>query len=203
MWTRMTLLFTGIVTDWWDPCSLRQTRNLSALLVHLVDTYPTLTANSKTTTALLTAVSQKIKAAVDDDLFMPVYQKEAIENSATGAKAFLDRQFWVAIKVIKCFLSLEGFLSTAAVQEQVVDGVINRNIVLGLQCSSFGEQSTVVKCRAVFNALPAKWLKSNDLSKQLESLCKVVERIADHQRKSGSRDAAKELMKIVEKIRNK
>ncbi len=53
------------------------------------------------------------------------------------------------LQVFKNLTLLDGFLSSSAVQELVLDGILNRHLVLGLQCSIFTDPGTFLKCRAV------------------------------------------------------
>lgn len=53
------------------------------------------------------------------------------------------------LKVLKNALLFNGLLSRGAICELCVDGIINRQIVLGLQCSVFTDPATLDKCKAV------------------------------------------------------
>ncbi|KAK6055967.1 GC-rich sequence DNA-binding factor-like protein [Cooperia oncophora] len=90
---------TDVVNVEWEPMSLKQSKRLGAVLSGLSD-YPKMNVDeSKSFAILAEAVKAKITSAIDDDLFVPIYSKQSIKNPATGCAAFLDRQYWAAIKV--------------------------------------------------------------------------------------------------------
>ncbi|VDO64826.1 unnamed protein product [Onchocerca flexuosa] len=90
---------TDLVRERWDPLSQHQCQNLGFLLNQLIDECPTLVPTSRPVQKLLQTICLRAQDAIDEDLFVPIYSKQAIENLATGCKAFLDRQTWTSVKV--------------------------------------------------------------------------------------------------------
>ena len=68
---------TGFVKSAHDPLSASQTTQLSATVASLVTKYPTVTGDSKQVRELLQTVRDKLKAAIDNDVYIPIgYPKQ-------------------------------------------------------------------------------------------------------------------------------
>jgi hypothetical protein len=74
-----------------------------------------------------------------------------LDNTASGARAFLERQFWTAMKALNNIALLAPVLSRYAVSELILDGVVNRHLVFGLQtaAANLADPGTIDKCRTV------------------------------------------------------
>ncbi|KAF3820509.1 hypothetical protein GH733_013685 [Mirounga leonina] len=51
----------------------------------------------------LKALLLRMRRTLDDDVFMPLYPKNVLENKNSGPYLFFQRQFWSSVKVINCF----------------------------------------------------------------------------------------------------
>uniref|UniRef100_A0A914HZQ4 GCF C-terminal domain-containing protein n=1 Tax=Globodera rostochiensis TaxID=31243 RepID=A0A914HZQ4_GLORO len=147
-----------IVREQWDPLSLSESSNLAQLLRSLVEEYPVANANSKRMQEVLEGVYGRLRDTIDRDTFVPLYSKEAIESTETGCGAFLDRQFWKSIKLMRSILCFRSIVSDACLEELLVEGLLNRFTVLALQFSVLAHQSTLTKCRAVVEQIPSSWI---------------------------------------------
>ena len=68
---------TGFVRSAHDPLSASQTQQLSATVASLVTKYPTVTGDSKQVRELLQTVRDKLKAAIDNEVYIPIgYPKQ-------------------------------------------------------------------------------------------------------------------------------
>ena len=68
---------TGLVRSAYDPLSTAQTLKLTGLLNQLISTYPTLSGESKPMRELLTVVKDRLKACLDQDVYIPLgYSKQ-------------------------------------------------------------------------------------------------------------------------------
>ncbi|KAL3074329.1 hypothetical protein niasHS_015159 [Heterodera schachtii] len=174
-----------IVREQWDPLSLHESSNLAQLLRSLVEEYPVANASSKRMQELLEGVYARLRDTIDRDTFVPLYSKEAIESTETGCGAFLDRQFWKSIKLMRSILCFRSILSDACLEELVVEGLLNRFTVLALQFSVLAHQSTLTKCRAVIGQIPSSWLPPSRPSsyRPLAALLKQVVEIHRRDRK--------------------
>lgn len=70
------ICFTDIVGCWWDPLSHSQTVRLVNLVRHYAEAYPTLGPSSKPLQNLTHAIIAKIKDAIDNDIFIPMFPKK-------------------------------------------------------------------------------------------------------------------------------
>ncbi|KAK0419448.1 hypothetical protein QR680_014151 [Steinernema hermaphroditum] len=189
-----------LVNECYDPLSLQQSRNLGALLSKCIDDYPTLSASSKEVKLLLKAIHEAFRKTLDEDLFIPIFGRDAIENTNTGCAAFLNRQFWAAVKAIHCIKCITGIFSDESLQALVLDGVVNRSINLALQCiwPYSTESENVHKCRAVMKLLPKEWLPAKNPA-AFRSLCSLFSAMAREYSES-NRSFSCELKKFVKEV---
>ncbi|VDK49875.1 unnamed protein product [Anisakis simplex] len=166
-----------MVKDQWDPLSSKQSGRLSALISTLIDECPTLVPTSRSIKRLLTNIRERIQESIDEDLFVPIYSKQAVENAASGCRAFLDRQFWTAIKLCGCVNKFSTILSEDCLKELVVDGILKRSIQLALQCSLWNDAAIIRKCKAIIKSIPSNWWIKYETA--LKSLIYVIVQIND------------------------
>ncbi|ELU08053.1 hypothetical protein CAPTEDRAFT_227729 [Capitella teleta] len=168
-----------LVEEVWDPLSMRQTQRLIALIRRLVQDYPVINAENKTSQALLKAVATRLKRCLDDDVFVPLYAKQILESKSSPQYLFFNRQFWSAVKLFRVIVLWEDILSTSALQELALDGLLNRYLVLGLYNSPV-DNDVVPKCQAVADAIPQNWftmVDSKSTLPQLQNLVRVLSSI--------------------------
>lgn len=65
-----------MVTSQWDPLSSKQTKSISSIVKHILDNYPTIDPDSKLLISFLTNVVDRIRDAVDYDVFIPLSSKQ-------------------------------------------------------------------------------------------------------------------------------
>ncbi|XP_060072979.1 PAX3- and PAX7-binding protein 1-like isoform X2 [Ylistrum balloti] len=83
----------------WDPLSTTQTSRLVNMIQRIIRDYPCAHHSNRSMQNLLHAVVKRLQKTLDDDVFMPLYPKSAIENRSSGAAVFFHRQSWTCIKV--------------------------------------------------------------------------------------------------------
>uniref|UniRef100_A0A0K0CUU7 GCFC domain-containing protein n=1 Tax=Angiostrongylus cantonensis TaxID=6313 RepID=A0A0K0CUU7_ANGCA len=192
---------TDVVNVEWEPMSLKQSKRLGAVLSGLSD-YPKLNLeDSKSFAALAVAVKAKITAAIDDDLFVPIYSKQSIKNPATGCAAFLDRQYWAAIKLIRGLKAFSSFLNPASRLELVLDGVINRVCVVALETGILDDLSCERKVRALLAEIPEEMIESAKPD-SFRNLIRCLGKVLEEQKNAG-RSYYREVRKYVEKLQKK
>uniref|UniRef100_A0A915KWR8 GCF C-terminal domain-containing protein n=1 Tax=Romanomermis culicivorax TaxID=13658 RepID=A0A915KWR8_ROMCU len=166
----------------WDPVSTFQSERFSTLIKISVCSLLQDKNNSKLKD-LFDAIYKRIKTALDEDLFTPIYSKEVIENKATGAAIFLEKQFWLALKILKNIGFWDNVMTSKIVEELSLDGVINRHVVLNLQCSIYADVGILTKLKSLTNLITvSQWfqtLKKIDGVNQLEPLYKIMRRICE------------------------
>ena len=68
---------TNFVRSAYDPLSTTQTLKLTGLLERLIDIYPTVNGASRQVRDLLDVIKEKLKVAIDNDVYIPVgYPKQ-------------------------------------------------------------------------------------------------------------------------------
>eukprot|EP00079_Xenopus_tropicalis_P033121 XP_017946892.1 PREDICTED: PAX3- and PAX7-binding protein 1 isoform X2 [Xenopus tropicalis] len=171
----------GIAENVWDPFSTTQTNRLAAVVQKLVNGYPTvLNSENKNTEALLKALLARMRRTLDDDVFMPLYPKNVIENKNSAPCIFFQRQFWSSVKLLGNFLKWHGVLSNKALQELSVDGLLNRYILMAFQNNENGEDS-IKKAQSVITCFPRQWfanLKGGKTIPQLENFARYLTHLA-------------------------
>ncbi|PWS21415.1 hypothetical protein DKP78_23690, partial [Enterococcus faecium] len=75
----------------------------------------------------------------DDDIFMPLFPKNTLENKNSGPYLFSQRQFWTCVKLLGNILQWHGVLSNSMLKELAVDSTLNRYILSALQNTESGE----------------------------------------------------------------
>lgn len=73
-------LFIAIVERIWDPMSTSQTLRLVGTVNRLIREYPNLNDTSKPLETLFNAILEKIKSAVENDVFIPIFPKQLVYN---------------------------------------------------------------------------------------------------------------------------
>ncbi|MEE6518584.1 hypothetical protein FKM82_029680, partial [Ascaphus truei] len=86
---------SGFVEHVWDPLSSVQTDNL----VHLCKTHVLENESSKAVQGLISCLVSRLKKTIEDDVFIPIYPKSALEDKTSPQSMFQERQFWSAVKV--------------------------------------------------------------------------------------------------------
>ncbi|KAL6728999.1 hypothetical protein Aduo_000094 [Ancylostoma duodenale] len=192
---------TDVVNVEWEPMSLKQSQRLGAVLSGLSD-YPKLNVeDSKSFAVLAAAVKTKITTAIDDDLFVPIYSKQSIKNPATGCAAFLDRQYWAAIKLLRGLRAFSSFLNPATRLELVLDGVVNRVCVVALETGILDDASCERKVRALLGEIPEEMIETAKPD-SFRNLIRCLGRVVDEQKAAG-RSYYRDVRKYMEKLQKK
>ncbi|KAL3998109.1 SNARE domain family protein [Acanthocheilonema viteae] len=188
---------TDLIRERWDPLSQHQCRNLGFLLSQLIDECPTLVPSSRPVQKLLQTICLRAHDAIDEDLFVPIYSKQAVENAATGCKAFLDRQTWTSVKLIRCLSYLSVVLSEEKMRELVLDGIINR-MMPALQCAVISDQSMIRKCRALMKLVPTAW-RDNSTHIALRNFNDLLGKVAEEHKNNRIMDWSRAVV-IIERF---
>ncbi|XP_030304259.1 PAX3- and PAX7-binding protein 1 isoform X2 [Calypte anna] len=205
---------TVISESIWDPFSTTQTSRMVAIVQKLVDGYPSVVnAENKNTQMLLKALLLRMRRTLDDDVFMPLYPKNILENKNSGPYLFFQRQFWSSVKLLGNFLQWYGILSNKTLQELSIDGLLNRYILMAFQNSEYGEDS-IKKAQSVIACFPKQWfanLKGDKTISQLENFCRYLVHLADtiyrnsigcsDVEKRNAREHIKQIIKLLASIR--
>nr|XP_054484352.1 PAX3- and PAX7-binding protein 1 isoform X3 [Agelaius phoeniceus] len=205
---------TVISENIWDPFSTTQTSRMVAIVQKLIDGYPSVVnAENKNTQMLLKALLLRMRRTLDDDVFMPLYPKNILENKNSGPYLFFQRQFWSSVKLLGNFLQWYGILSNKTLQELSIDGLLNRYILMAFQNSEYGEDS-IKKAQSVIACFPKQWftnLTGDKTISQLENFCRYLVHLADtiyrnsigcsDVEKRNAREHIKQIIKLLASIR--
>ncbi|MGH0174039.1 UNVERIFIED_CONTAM: hypothetical protein FKN15_066861 [Acipenser sinensis] len=182
----------------WDPLSSSQTTQLVSFMQRLIRGYPSvLNGENRNTQELLKAIVMRMRRTLDNDVFMPLYPKNVLENKNSGPYLFFQRQFWSSIKVstvgsmenvpsiavdalLGNILQWHGILSNTCLRELAVDSLLNRYILSALQNSDPGEDS-ITKSQSVIDCFPKQWftnIKGQQTIPQLENFCRYLKHLA-------------------------
>uniref|UniRef100_A0A182JEI6 GCF C-terminal domain-containing protein n=1 Tax=Anopheles atroparvus TaxID=41427 RepID=A0A182JEI6_ANOAO len=146
---------TALVEQCWDPLSTTQTFRLVRLLRRLVRDYPSLRLTCKPLRTLFQAILDKMKQSIDNDVFIPIFPKQAQEAKSS----FFQRQFCSGLKLFRNITSWQGILADSALNELAIGSLLNRYLLNGMRvCSpvdAIGKASTVVY------TLPRVWLTTS------------------------------------------
>ncbi|KAL1455900.1 hypothetical protein WDU94_000665, partial [Cyamophila willieti] len=123
----------GLVKAAYDPLSTSQTVCLIGTLSKLLQDFPTLDGDCKILNCLLEATVDKLRNAVDDDVFIPIYMND-VESGRTSM--FFQRQFASAVKLLGNIVRWQGLLSNEIVIQIGIDSLLNRYLILGLRTFS-------------------------------------------------------------------
>lgn len=162
----------------WDPMSSTQTLNLVRTAKKLVEDYPTVGAQSRHLQNFLTKVAARISRALDEDVYIPLYPKEVLENRSGAPAAFFHRQFWSCLKLMKNVLSWQGLLAEEPLKELSLCSLQNRYLIVALQ-ACLAQRDTIEKCTRVLSTLPTAWLRGSPLP-QLELLTRFLRLYRQH-----------------------
>lgn len=164
----------GFVELVWDPLSHRQTQCLTDLCRRLQDDYAIFSGDqSKPVKAFLMSVTARLRSAVDEDVFIPVYPKKYLDDKSSPQCRFQTQQFWSAVKVLSNITLWDDLLPEHTLKELALDKLLNRYLMMTLLNES-DTQLTVEKCRKVAACFPKSWFKDLDTRSslpQLKSFC--------------------------------
>ncbi|XP_035897334.1 PAX3- and PAX7-binding protein 1 isoform X2 [Anopheles stephensi] len=143
---------TALVEQYWDPLSTTQTFRLVRLLKRFVRDYPSLKGTCKPLRVLFQAILDKLKQSIDNDVFIPIFPKQAQEAKSS----FFQRQFCSGLKLLRNITSWQGILADAALKELAIGSLLNRYLLNGMRVCS--PVDAIAKASTIVYTLPRVWL---------------------------------------------
>ncbi|KAM4772048.1 intron Large complex component GCFC2 [Rhinophrynus dorsalis] len=190
---------SGFVEHLWDPMSSVQTDNLVRFCkAHVLDS-----ESNKAVQGLVSCLVSRMKKAIEDDIFIPLYNKSVLEDRNSPHSKFQERQFWSAVKMLRNVLSWDGFLQEETLQELGLDKLLNRYLLLILLNVQPGSEN-VRKCRKVVECLPQSWFRGLESGKSLHRLAnfsKHLRQCVHELHKVNNRENMNELVSLLVKIK--
>ncbi|XP_068953449.1 intron Large complex component GCFC2 isoform X2 [Petaurus breviceps papuanus] len=172
---------TGFVRFLWDPLSTSQTRNLVQHSREILDLCAAARGRrGHAAQELMDSVVARLKKAVEEDVFIPLYPQGVVEDKASPHSRFQEQQLWSAVKLLGNILLWDGLVLEDTLRELALDKLLNRYLVIGLSnaCPGLG---VAEKYRKVVESLPESWLRgqhAESLGPQLTSLTHALVRTA-------------------------
>ncbi|KAK0168826.1 hypothetical protein PV327_002593 [Microctonus hyperodae] len=194
----VTPKLTSIVEKIWDPMSTSQTLRLVGTIRRLVMDYPNLNETSKQLELLFNAILDKIKSAVENDVFIPIFPKQVLDTR----HIFFQRQFTMAVKLLRNLLSWQGLLGDTQLKNLALGSLLNRYLLAGLRVSS--PVDAMNKANLIMSTLPRAWLQGGTIE-HLRMFATLIQQLSDQldQANPAHNDAweySKSILKIVKPL---
>lgn len=162
---------TLIVEKIWDPMSTSQTLRLGGTIRRLIRDYPNLNDMSKQLQQLFNAILDKIKSAVENDVFIPLLTKQSLDKNT-----FLQRQFTMAVKLLRNLLSWQGLLGDYQLKNLALGSLLNRYLLAGLRV--FSPVDALYKANIIMSTLPRAWLQGETIE-HLKMFALHIQKLSD------------------------
>ncbi|XP_050428525.1 PAX3- and PAX7-binding protein 1 isoform X2 [Adelges cooleyi] len=155
-----------IVLTQWDPLSSKQTKGITCVIKNILDNYPTIDPDSKLLMALLTNIVDRLRDAVDNDVFIPIYPKQVMNSGRMNV--FFQRQFNVAVKLLGNILCWHHIIEDAVLIDLAINQILNRYLLMSIR--TLQPLEAILKVTMVAKLLPISWLSyGNATPKELTS----------------------------------
>nr|XP_033793384.1 GC-rich sequence DNA-binding factor 2 isoform X2 [Geotrypetes seraphini] len=160
-------IIAELVEHVWNPLSSSQTCNLVKLCKKILKEC----GPSKATKELLNFAVLRLKKAIDEDVYIPLYPKSALDDKSLPHSKFQERQFWSAMKLLSNIFCWDGLIQEEILYELGLEKVLNRYLLLIL-LQAHPESNNVEKCRKVVECFPERWFKDLKSGSTLPQLAK-------------------------------
>nr|XP_012417218.1 PREDICTED: GC-rich sequence DNA-binding factor 2 isoform X1 [Odobenus rosmarus divergens] len=195
---------TDFVEFIWDPLSTSQTTSLITHCRVILEELSTCANEvSKGKQDLLKSVVVRMKKAIEDDVFIPLYPKWTVENKISPHSKFQERQFWSGVKLFHNILLWNGVLPDDTLQELGLGKLLNRYLIIAL-LNAIPGPDVVKKCDQIAAYLPEKWFQNSAMRTsvpQLENFIQFLLQSAHKLSRSEFREEVKEIIPILVKIK--
>ncbi|KAG9336289.1 hypothetical protein JZ751_002636, partial [Albula glossodonta] len=160
----------GFVEFVWDPLSSRQSQCLVSLCQRLQDDYSIFgPEQSKPVKAFVEAITVRMRGAVDEDVFIPLYPKKFLDDAHSEQYVFRDRQFCSAVKLMGNITLWDSLVPEDVLKELALDKLLNRYLMMTL-LNTTSEKDSVEKCKKVAVCFPKSWFKHVDTVSSIPQL---------------------------------
>lgn len=122
----------------------------------LTNDYPSLRVTSKNLQTLFTIITEKMKLALENDVFIPIFQS----RSADAKSSFFQRQFYSGVKLFRNFISFQGIVADRTLKSFAISSLLNRYLLSAMRVSN--PPDGVTKAYKILLTLPRTWLVSAD-----------------------------------------
>ncbi|KAJ7412156.1 GC-rich sequence DNA-binding factor 2 [Willisornis vidua] len=194
---------TVFVKSVWDPLSTSQTKNLVQLCSNIFGKQ-ILSKNesSQAREDLMNTVVLRMKKSVEEDVFIPLYPKSAVEDKSSPCSKFQERRFWSAVKLLSNIVLWDGIVQEDKVRDLGLSKLLNRYLLLNILNTPVGPDN-IEKCNKVVACLPERWfqdLKSGSTLPELVNFCQHLLQCAHTLHKNNDSDETKEVLLLLMKV---
>ncbi|RXN20681.1 GC-rich sequence DNA-binding factor 2-like protein [Labeo rohita] len=182
----------GFVELVWDPLSAQQSQTLTTLCKRIQDDYSVFDGEqSKPVKAFVEAVIQRLRSAVDNDVFVPLYPKKFLEDKQSSQFQFQNKQFWSAVKLLGNMALWDGLISEHILKELILEKLLGRYLMITVLNESDPKHS-ILKCKKIADCFPKSWfidVNAGSSLPQLQNFSKHLVQIA-HALFEGNKDSS-------------
>ncbi|XP_067310661.1 GC-rich sequence DNA-binding factor 2 [Pseudorasbora parva] len=147
----------GFVELVWDPLSTQQSQTLTTLCKRIQDDYSVFDGEqSKPVKAFVEAVTQRLRSAVDNDVFVPLYPKKFLEDKRSPQFQFQNKQFWSAVKLLGNMALWDGLIPEHVLKELMLEKLLGRYLMITV-LNMPDPKHTIQKCKKIADAFPNSW----------------------------------------------
>lgn len=162
-----------IVNQCWDPLSTTQTLRLIGFINRLARDFP-LKDISKQLQQLFEKILEKMKLALENDVFIPIFPKQVQEAKTS----FFQRQFCSGLKLFRNFLSWQGIIADKPLREMAIGLLLNRYLLLAMRVCTAND--AITKAYIIVNTLPTVWLQpESETLQNLQLLITYIKQTLD------------------------
>lgn len=153
-----------MVTSQWDPLSSKQTKHICSIVKHILDMYPTIDPDSKLLMMLMTNIVDRIRDAVDYDVFIPISSRQVMNTGRMNV--FFQRQFNMAVKLLGNILAWHRIIEDVVLIDLAINQILNRYLLTSVR--TLQPLEAILKITMIARTLPSSWLSyGNTTPKEL------------------------------------
>ncbi|KAL1258293.1 hypothetical protein QQF64_011537 [Cirrhinus molitorella] len=171
----------GFVELVWDPMSAQQSQTLTTLCKRIQDDYSVFDGEqSKPVKAFVEAVIQRLRSAVDNDVFVPLFPKKFLEDKQSPQFQFQNKQFWSAVKLLGNMALWDGLIPELTLKELMLEKLVGRYLMITVLNESDPKHS-IQKCKKIADCFPESWfidVNAGSSLPQLQNFSKHLLQIA-------------------------
>uniref|UniRef100_A0A8C2DDB2 GC-rich sequence DNA-binding factor 2 n=2 Tax=Cyprinus carpio TaxID=7962 RepID=A0A8C2DDB2_CYPCA len=160
----------GFVELVWDPFSAQQSQTLTTLCQKIQEDYSVFDGEqSKPVKAFVEAVIQRLRSAVDNDVFVPLYPKKFLEDKRSPQFQFQNKQFWSAVKLLGNMALWDGLIPEHILKELMLEKLLGRYLMITVLNES-DSKHTIQKCKKIADCFPKSWFIDLNIGSSLPQL---------------------------------
>nr|XP_055028167.1 GC-rich sequence DNA-binding factor 2 isoform X1 [Misgurnus anguillicaudatus] len=199
----------GFVELVWDPLSTQQSNTLTTLCKRIQEDYSVFDGEqSKPVKVFVEAVIQRLRSAVDNDVFVPFYPKKFLEDRRSPQFLFQNKQFYSAVKLLGNMALWDGLIPEHILKEVMLEKLLGRYLMI-IVLNESSPKHSIQKCKKIANCFPKSWFMEVNVGStlpQLQNFSKHLLQVAhgigkDNSDPSSTRALLSEILCILQDIK--